>query len=121
MSLVLNGKSQIILYIKNMNSEVRFYRDILGLPIRFPQGLADYSDEMWVEFDLGEHSLALHGGADSQPDDQHEVVFWVENVARTREMIITAGIQMNEIRDLEDGFPIAEGRDPDGHRFAIRS
>ena len=121
MSLILYSKSQTILYISNMNSEVRFYRDILGMKIRYPQGLDDYSEEMWVEFDLGEHSFALHGGADSQPDDLHEVVFWVENVAHTREMIIAAGIQMNEIRDLEDGAPIAEGRDPDGHRFAIRS
>lgn len=120
MSLVSSHQLEIILYAQDMNSEVRFYRDVLGLSIRYPQGLEDYSEEMWVEFDLGETTLALHGGAEGTPDTLHELVFRVENVAQTREMIIAAGTKMAEIRDLEDGSPIAEGRDPAGHRFAIR-
>ncbi len=121
MSLNLHGKTQIILYVRDMAKEVRFYRDVLGLAIRYPQGLEDYSEEMWVEFALDELSLALHGGATSEPDNLHEVVFWVGDVFNARKMIISAGIPMGEIRDLEDGAPIAEGLDPDGHRFAIRS
>lgn len=116
-----SGKSQVILYVRDMAKEVWFYRDILGLSVRYPQGLEDYAGEMWVEFALGEHSLALHGGAKSEPDDLHEVVFWVEDVNIARKTIVSAGIQMGEIRDLEDSAPIAEGLDPDGHRFAIRS
>ncbi|MFW5713097.1 MAG: VOC family protein [Brevefilum sp.] len=121
MPLVSSHQLEIILYVQNMNSEVRFYRDVLGLPIRYPQGLEDYSDEMWVELDLGETILALHGGADELPNTQHELVFHVENVTRAREMIIAAGTKMDKMRELEDGSPIAEGRDPAGHRFAIRS
>lgn len=121
MSLIVSPKIEIILYIKNMNAEVRFYRDILGLPLRYPEGLEDYSDQMWVEFEAGDATLALHGGADEVPEDDHEVVFWVADVARARQIIIEAGNEMGEIRPLEDGAPIAEGRDPDGHRFAIRS
>jgi hypothetical protein len=34
--------------------------------------------------------------------------------------ILNAGIHIAEIRLLEDGAPIAEGCDPEGHRFAIR-
>jgi len=120
MSLVSTQQMEIILFVQDMNSEVRFYRDVLGLPLAYPQGLKDYSDEMWVEFDLGETTLAIHGGAEDTPDTLHELVFYVENVARAREMIIAAGTQMDEIRELEDGSPTAEGRDPAGHRFAIR-
>ena len=121
MSLVSSHQMEIILYVQDMNNVVRFYRDVLGLSLKYPQGLEDYSDEMWVEFDMGETTLALHGGADETPDTQHELVFWVDNVARAREMIIAAGTKMAEIRALEDGSPVAEGRDPAGHRFSIRS
>lgn len=121
MLIKIKNKMQIILFVKNMDIEVRFYRDILGLKITYPKRLEDYSQEMWVEFTLGEGSLALHGGADSEPDEHHEVVFWVENIQQAYEIIRSAGMQINEIRPLEDGAPIAEGRDPEGHRFAIRS
>ena len=59
--------------------------------------------------------------AEMPPGDQHEIIFWVDDVALARESIIAAGFRMNPVRDLEDGHPISEGRDPDGHRFAIRS
>ena len=121
MPLVSSHQMEIILYVQDMNSEVRFYHDVLGLSIKYPQGLEDYTDQMWVEFDLGETTLALHGGADEKPNSLHELVFRVENVARAREMIIAAGTKMGEIRNLEDGSPIAEGRDPAGHRFSIRA
>lgn len=121
MLLVDNSLIEIILYVKNMNAEVRFYRDVLGLQLRYPKGLEDYSDEMWVEFSVGNSTLALHGGAGSEPQDDHEIVFMVDNVAQAREMIIESGIEMGEIRPLENGSPISEGRDPDGHRFSIRS
>jgi len=121
MSIVSNHQMEIILFVQDMNSVVRFYRDVLGLNLKYPQGLEDYSDEMWVEFDMGQTSLALHGGAEHTPGTQHELVFWVENVARAREMIIAGGTKMAEIRELEDGSSVAEGRDPAGHRFSIRS
>lgn len=121
MPLVDNSLIEIILYVKDMNAEVRFYRDVLGLPLRYPKGLEDYSGEMWVEFSVGNSTLALHGGAGSEPQDDHEIVFMVDNVAQARDMIKEAGIEMGEVRPLEDGSPISEGRDPDGHRFSIRS
>ncbi len=120
MSLSVEPNIQIILYVKNMAEEVRFYRDVLGLSIRYPQDLADYSNQMWVELEVGDATLALHGGADENPQDDHEIVFTVEDIVEAREQIIEAGINMREIRSLEDGAPISEGKDPDGHRFAIR-
>jgi len=121
MPLIKNSNFEIILYVQDMNAEVRFYRDVLGLPLRYPKGLEDYSGEMWVEFSIGDATLALHGGADSSPQNDHEIIFMVENVARAREMIIETGTEMGEIRELEDGSPVAEGKDPDGHQFSIRS
>ncbi len=119
--MVSSSLSQIILYVKDMDSEVRFYRDVIGLKMIYPQDeIADFSQEMWVEFDAGGCSLAMHGGAQKPPDDKHEIIFKVENLAQARMEILNAGIHIAEIRLLEDGAPIAEGCDPEGHRFAIR-
>jgi catechol 2,3-dioxygenase-like lactoylglutathione lyase family enzyme len=112
---------QIILFVKEMDRAVHFYRDILGLEVVFPQPpLEDYSGEMWVELDAGGCSLALHGGAEKSPEGSHEVIFKVDDLEHARQEILNAGIRIAEIRLLEDGAPIAEGVDPDGHRFAIR-
>jgi predicted enzyme related to lactoylglutathione lyase len=119
--MLKNNKLQTILYVKDMASEVHFYQDVLGLSIQYPHGLKNYAGEMWVEFNLGESSLALHGGAAGAPDDLHEVVFWVEDIEQARRTILDAGIHINKIRTLEDSALIAEGLDPEGHRFAIRT
>jgi catechol 2,3-dioxygenase-like lactoylglutathione lyase family enzyme len=112
---------QIILFVRDMDRSVHFYRDVLGLQVVYPHApLGDYSGEMWVEFNAGGCSLALHGGAEKQPETSHEVVFKVDHLVHARQEILNAGIQIAEIRLLEDGAPIAEGVDPDGHRFAIR-
>lgn len=121
MTLISKPLMQIILYVKDMGSEVHFYHDILGLPIRYPAGLTAYADQMWVELETGDCGLALHGGDHGQPDTQHEIVFEVEDVEAVRQAIIGAGIEMMPTRILEDGAPIAEGTDPAGHRFAIRA
>ena len=111
---------EIILYVQDMRQAVWFYRDVLGLAIRYPRDPHDYADEMWVEFETGDCILALHGGAQEIPGDKHEIVFKVEDIEKTRGAILKAGIEIGEIRILEDGAPIAEGVDPAGHRFAIR-
>ena len=120
MPLISGPLFEIILYVINMDREVWFYRDVLGLTIRYPQGLSDYSREMWVEFETGECTFALHGGEHEKPDRAHEIVFTVEDIKQARQSIIKAGVKIGEIRSLEDGAPIAEGVDPAGHRFAIR-
>jgi len=40
---------------------------------------------------MGDTILALHGGAGAQPDDMHEVVFWVKDIVQAREVILGAG------------------------------
>jgi predicted enzyme related to lactoylglutathione lyase len=112
--------SQMILFVGDMAGAVRFYRDVLGLTVSYPQGIADYSKEMWVEFDGGACSLALHGGSQEKPGAEHQIVFHVENLEETRSAILEAGFEIDEIRLLEDGAPAAKGVGPEGHRFSIR-
>ena len=111
---------QIILFVMDMESEVWFYRDVLGLEIIYPQDNKDLSQEMWVELDAGGCTLALHGGADKAPDDEHQLIFTVHDLEAARSEILAAGIEIGEIRLLEDGLPVASGVDPGGHHFSIR-
>ena len=111
---------QIILFIKDMARAVGFYRDLLGFQVVYPQGLSDYSQEMWVELEVGGCSIALHGGAKNSPGEEHQLIFKVADLEAAREELLTAGIEIGEIRILEDGKPVASGVDPEGHRFSIR-
>ena len=45
----------IMITVSNMARSVGFYRDALGLKLRF-------ESEMWSEFETGTTALALHGG-----------------------------------------------------------
>ena len=112
--------TQIILFVEDMARAVHFYRDLLGLKIVYPQGLPDYSQEMWVEMEAGACTVALHGGAKTKPGDEHNLIFKVDNLKAARKELLEAGIEIGEIRTLEDGQPIASGVDPGGHRFSIR-
>lgn len=112
--------NQIILFVKDMARAVWFYRDVLGLQVSYPQESADYSNEMWVELDAGGCSLALHGGARDLPGSQHQLIFKVNDLEAARQELLTAGVEISEIRLLEDGLPVASGVDPEGHHFSIR-
>ena len=113
--------NQVILYIQDMDREVRFYRDLLGLPILYPSGKADYASEMWVEFEAGGSTLALHGGLSHPVGIDHEFVFFVEDIETAWGELNDANVDIGEIRILETGEPIASGTDPEGHRFSIRA
>lgn len=111
--------SETILYVKDMAAAVHFYNDLLGLPIRHPKDKTDFSTEMWVEFDTGDCTLALHGGRTEAPGDKHELVFTVDNIQTAHQALLDAGIEMGDIRLLETGRPVATGIDPEGHTFSI--
>src|SRR5690348_8743558 len=59
---MLTGLMEVILQVKDMNVEVAFYRDMLGLRVTYPEGAVDYSKEGWVTFETGRCVLALHDG-----------------------------------------------------------
>jgi catechol 2,3-dioxygenase-like lactoylglutathione lyase family enzyme len=111
---------QVILFVQDMESEVRFYRDVMDFEVIYPNEVDDYAKEIWVELAAGDCILALHGGAQEPAGGQHELIFAVEDIHDAREILIQSGIKMGEVRLLEDGQPSTSGWDPAGHRFSIR-
>ena len=66
MPLQLGPLHELILYVADMQAQVGFYRDTLGLEVSYPAGLDDYSDQYWVVFNTGQCSLALHAGGEKR-------------------------------------------------------
>jgi predicted enzyme related to lactoylglutathione lyase len=60
--------SYAIVFVSDMARAVGFYRDVVGLPLRF-------QSPEWTEFATGGATLALHASEqpDGQPDDLHRV------------------------------------------------
>ncbi len=119
---MIQSLMRVILYTQDMDAQVRFYRDVLGLHIKYPDDLDSYKDEYWVEFDTGGCALILHGGGQRRlGDDTPNLVFRVEDMEQARKTLIERGVKLGEVRVPVPGTQVADGFDPEGHRFSIQS
>ena len=59
MSIQLQNPDYFIVYVSNMQRSVAFYRDVLGLPLKF-------SSPGWSEFNTGATTVALHTTGDEK-------------------------------------------------------
>ena len=117
---MIRNLSEIILYVKDMESQVNFYRDIMELPIEYPTGIDSYKDEYWVVFDTGLCKLALHGGGEGKiGKDSPKFVFDVEDVKAMRELLSLKGLQVGAIRSPTPGVEVLDAEDPEGNAFSV--
>src|ERR1700736_4787926 len=65
--------SYTIKFVADMNRAVKFYRDTLGLPLKF-------ESPGWSEFATGETTLALHPASEKNPAGTVELGFTVPNL-----------------------------------------
>ncbi|QDG51781.1 hypothetical protein FIV42_13805 [Persicimonas caeni] len=118
----LGPLSEIILYVEDMESQVAFYRDVLGLAVTYPAECDSYADQHWVTFDTGACSLALHGGgSQSQGKDAPKFVFDVDDIAEARQELLDHGVRVGEVRSPAPGVDVVDARDPEGNAFSIES
>jgi lactoylglutathione lyase len=108
-----------MIVVSNMDRSLEFYRDKLGIPLKF-------QSPEWTEFDTGATTLALHGGG--VPDDRPpsgdpskragacSIGFNVENVDKTYEELQAKGIRfvMPPTQRENEGIRLAVALDPDG-------
>ena len=55
--------SEVILYVQDMDAQVCFWRDVMGLRVTWPVDRGSYRGEHWVTLDSGPCTLCLHYGS----------------------------------------------------------
>ncbi len=116
----LDGLLKVILYVRDMELQVHFYRDQLGLAVKNPQNVRDFSREYWVELDTGPCTLVLHGGGQGRiGKDSPKVAFGVGNIQAVRDQLLRSGVPLGEIRSPAPGVYVCDGVDPEGNNFSI--
>jgi len=108
-----------MIVVSDMQRSVEFYRDKLGIPLKF-------QSPDWTEFATGTTTLALHGGGvpSTQPPagDPSKVAgacsigFNVDDVDKTYEELKAKGIRfvMLPMQREGEGIKLAVAIDPDG-------
>jgi catechol 2,3-dioxygenase-like lactoylglutathione lyase family enzyme len=114
------GLIEVILYVRNMEMMVHFYRDVLGLKVTYPQNVSTFEKEHWVTFWTGACTLALHsGGQGRQGKDTPKIVFGVHDIEHARSYLCRREINMSEIRIPQPGIMVCDGMDPEGNPFSL--
>ncbi len=109
----------IMIVVSDMSRSVTFYRDKLGLPLKF-------ETPEWTEFQTGVTILALHGGgaAAEKQGGSHgtkragscSIGFNVEDVEQTYRELMEKGVPfvMPPMQREGEGIKLAVCLDPDG-------
>jgi catechol 2,3-dioxygenase-like lactoylglutathione lyase family enzyme len=110
-----------MVFVSDMKRAVAFYRDILGLPLRF-------ESPHWTEFTTDGATLALHAaeGASPQSSGAHEAHaglcrpgFQVPELNAFHERMLAHAVRcVQEPKDLF-GSRVAQYADPDGLIFSV--
>jgi lactoylglutathione lyase len=110
--------------VSDMQRSVEFYRDKLGIPLKF-------QSPDWTEFQTGATTLALHGGGvvgttpPAGDPTKHagscSIGFNVDDVDKTYEELKAKGIRfvMPPTQREGEGIKLAVGLDPDGLPIAF--
>jgi lactoylglutathione lyase len=120
MPIHLQTPDRLVIYVSDMERSVAFYRDVLGLPLKF-------SSPGWSEFNNSGTTLALHrhlhpGGEPAQTAHaaagQASLIFVVDDLQATYETLKAEGAHFAmEPQKQPTGLTFAILPDPDG--FAI--
>lgn len=117
---VLAGLVEVILYVKDMNTMVAFYRDLLGIDVESPVESTDYGQESWVVLETGVCKLALHSGETRRlGEGTPMLVFGVVDVEQARTALVERGVALEAVFDAAPGVKVCHGRDPEGNPFAL--
>jgi predicted enzyme related to lactoylglutathione lyase len=105
--------SVVYLYVSDMTRSLRFYRDVLGIPLE--------GDESWAEATLGGTRFALHAtheGIGELSSGTVHVSLEVADADAAAARMRDAGIEVQESMRDEWGTAI-EIVDPDGYRIYL--
>ncbi len=105
--------SHVIEFVGDMDRAVRFYRDVLGLPLKF-------QSPEWSEFATGEITLALHPASDHNPPGKIEMGFHVADLQHWHAEMTLKGVQFPMSPKKQDyGGMLAQFVDSEGSHASV--
>jgi lactoylglutathione lyase len=105
--------SHIIEFVADMDRAIKFYRDVIGLPLKF-QAAA------WSEFATGDITLALHPASENNPAGTIEMGFNVPDLQRFHTEMTNKGVQFSVTPAKQDfGGMLAQFIDSEGAHISV--
>ena len=103
----------VIKFVADMDRAVKFYRDVLGLPLKF-------ESPGWSEFSTGETTLALHPASQENPAGTVELGFGVPDLQKLHEEMLAKGVQFSMPPTKQDfGDMLATFIDSEGGHSSV--
>jgi lactoylglutathione lyase len=122
MTIQLQKPDYIVVYVSDMSRSTAFYRDVLGLPMRF-------TSPGWTEFNTGTVTLALHRTGETKlppsqgrpPAGQAHLGFVVDDLQGTYEALKAQDVYFSLPPQLQPtGRTLAVLHDPDGFGITLQ-
>jgi lactoylglutathione lyase len=105
--------THVIAFVADMDRAVRFYRDVIGLSLKF-------QSPGWSEFSTGETTLALHPASDRNPAGKLELGFSVPDIHRFYDVMSGRGVRFAMPPTKQDfGGVLAEFLDSEGAHISV--
>ncbi|GAA3894534.1 hypothetical protein GCM10022276_12100 [Sphingomonas limnosediminicola] len=101
-----------IKFVSDMDAAVAFYRDVLGLQLKF-------QSPFWTEFDTGETKLALHPASDENPAGTVQLGLASYDLDSFHAAGQAQGLVFTSPPTEMHGTRIARFRDPDGAEISV--
>ena len=94
-------------FVADMDRAVAFYRDTLGLALKF-------ASPGWSEFATGETTLALHPASAENPAGSTHLGFGTPDVGAFHQALTAAGVRFTRAPEPLHGVTLAEFVDSEG-------
>jgi lactoylglutathione lyase len=102
-----------IVFVSDMTRSIQFYRDVLGLPLKF-------ESPHWTEFANEGSTIALHPASAENPAGTCQLGFPAEGVDAMHQRLVAQGVKVILAPRTEQyGIRQAVYADPDGLRFTL--
>ena len=99
-------------FVADMDRAVAFYRDTVGLPLKF-------SSPEWSEFSTGSTTLALHAASAENPAGTTHLGFHADDITDAHRALTSTGVRFTRTPTPQHGITLAEFVDPDGARVSL--
>jgi len=103
----------VIKFVSDMPRAVSFYRDVLGLPLKF-------ESPGWTEFATGETTLALHPASDKNHAGTLQLGFGVTDIQASYDKMAGSGVEFTmRPTNAEFGVLLARFLDSEGAECTV--